>query len=323
VTSPPLHFFENKPKPLTFGSYRVFSAGNACSTYEDLLYDKELVRSLGTDLFEAAPDPILLVGSTGEVLAANQQAELCFGYSRQEFSRQTVEKLLPETHRSEHAQHRASYQQRPHTRLMGPGLSLTALRKDGTIFPVEISLSPLQSKQGSITICIIRDITERKATEEKLRFLSSHDLLTDLYNRSYFELEVSRIDKDRQHSVSVVMIDVNGLKLANDVEGHAAGDLLLQRTAAVLRKAFRSEDLVARIGGDEFAVVLPVECDPKELHERLHQELQEHNQAQAKTLSFAVGVAIAPPQTTIAEALREADTNMYQDKRAQGKTRGA
>ena len=102
-----------------------------------------------------------------------------------------------------------------------------------------------------------RDITDRKLLEEKTRFIGVHDSLTQLYNRSFFEEELSRLEKSRLYPVSIFMIDVDGLKIINDSQGHAAGDQLLQRAAHVLLKAFRSEDMVARIGGDEFVVILP------------------------------------------------------------------
>jgi diguanylate cyclase (GGDEF)-like protein/PAS domain S-box-containing protein len=281
------------------------------------LYDKALIQSLGIDIFEAAPDPILLVAANGDILAANQQAGRCFGYTREELTSLSVDSLLPEAFRGHHAKHREGYQQNPHTRPMGQGTRLSLLRKDRTILPVEISLSPLKSAKGSLVICIVRDITERKANEEKLEFLGSHDLLTGLYNRSHFELELARLDTGRIHPLTVVMIDVNGLKKANDTLGHSSGDILLKRTALVLQKAFRDNDLIARIGGDEFAIVIRGECDPDELKQRIHEERELYNQNEPLPLRFAVGVSIASPNTKITDALHDADQKMYSDKQAQ------
>ena len=106
-----------------------------------------------------------------------------------------------------------------------------------------------------VTVC--EDITERKVIEEKLIFMSTHDSLTGLYNRTYFELELQRLERSRNFPVSVIMMDVNGLKSLNDREGHQRGDMLLQEVAENPVGMFRAEDMVARIGGDEFIVLLP------------------------------------------------------------------
>ncbi|MDD5369776.1 MAG: diguanylate cyclase, partial [Anaerolineaceae bacterium] len=101
-----------------------------------------------------------------------------------------------------------------------------------------------------------RDITDRKKVEDELRYLSTHDRLTGIYNRGYFEEELARLDHGRQFPVSVLMADVDGLKETNDTHGHQAGDELLRQTAEVLKSAFRAQDVVARIGGDEFGILL-------------------------------------------------------------------
>lgn len=103
----------------------------------------------------------------------------------------------------------------------------------------------------------ITDIDERKQTEEKMRYLSSHDQLTGLYNRAFFEQELKRLEAEGQLPWSLLMGDSNGLKLVNDAFGHHQGDKLLKQIAKIFRKIFRKEDIIARIGGDEFAVLLP------------------------------------------------------------------
>ncbi len=108
---------------------------------------------------------------------------------------------------------------------------------------------------GIVTTC--RDITERKDAEEKMRFLSLHDTLTGLYNRTWFDDQLHRLDRNRQLPLSLIMADLNGLKLINDTYGHAVGDRFLQKSADMLLQACRGEDVIARWGGDEFVVLLP------------------------------------------------------------------
>jgi GGDEF domain-containing protein len=102
----------------------------------------------------------------------------------------------------------------------------------------------------------IVDITERKWTEERLRFLSMHDTLTNLYNRMFFETELTRLSKGRQLPISIIVCDLDNLKLVNDTYGHKAGDDIIKKTATLLQECFRCEDL-CRLGVDEFAVIIP------------------------------------------------------------------
>src|SRR5207248_9585480 len=120
-------------------------------------------------LLEVAPDPIVIVDQHGSIEIVNRQTELAFGYARDELVGQPVETLVPERFRQTHHGDRARYQDNPRTRPMGVGLELFGRRKDGSEFPVEISLSPLRSEGETLIISIIRDITSRKVTDERLR----------------------------------------------------------------------------------------------------------------------------------------------------------
>lgn len=120
------------------------------------------------DLLEAAPDGILEVELDGTIVLLNAAAERMFGYQREELLGQLMEVLVPESLRPRHQVHRDHYSEHPVTRPMGIGLELFARRKDSSQFPVEISLSPIRSPQGSRVIAIVRDITTRKQAEAKI-----------------------------------------------------------------------------------------------------------------------------------------------------------
>jgi PAS domain S-box-containing protein len=121
-------------------------------------------------LLESAPDAIVIVDTSGTIQIVNRQTEVLFDYPRAELLGQPVEVLLPERFRGRHSAHRAGYQRDPHTRPMGAGLELFGRRRDGSEFPVEISLSPMTlADGGTITISNVRDVTSRKAADQRLR----------------------------------------------------------------------------------------------------------------------------------------------------------
>ncbi|HEY5975284.1 MAG TPA: sensor domain-containing diguanylate cyclase, partial [Geobacteraceae bacterium] len=192
------------------------------------------------------------------------------------------------------------------------------LRRDEVTFPLEVSLTVIE---GGGLIWVVRDITERKQTEEKLRFISTHDSLTGLYNRAYFELELDRLDRSRQFPVSVVMVDVDGLKKVNDTKGHAAGDQLLQQAAKVLSSVFRAEDMVARIGGDEFVVLLPGSdaAAVDNALQRIRLTIAENCiSCNDDGVSLSLGAATATEAGGLLQAIKQADQRMYQDKLSRG-----
>ncbi len=172
-------------------------------------------------------------------------------------------------------------------------------------------------------ISLLRSVAEtigvyfdRKAADEKIRYISFHDNITGLYNRGYFEEELLRLDAPRQLPLSILVGDVNGLKLVNDAFGHAQGDRFLKQVADSFRTVCRKEDIVARWGGDEFIVLLPrtTEQEAELLADRIRRN-QEDQYAEPIRISMSMGVATKEdPHQRIDLVIRDAEDRMYRNK---------
>ena len=170
-----------------------------------------------------------------------------------------------------------------------------------------------QEKIGSrIILLAFEDITDRKEVEVKLRHDSTHDSLTGLYNRAFFNAELERLALGRMFPISIVMADVNKLKAVNDTLGHGAGDTLIRLAAQIILRAFRAEDVVARLGGDEFAVLLPATA--ASVAEETVGRIRKSVEITSGQVSIAFGIASAQNKEQLADALTLCDKRMYFDK---------
>ena len=212
---------------------------------------------------------------------------------------------------------RSQYEAAPRLRQMGIDAQLRARRKDGTEFPVEISLSPVESEDGLHVVAIIRDVRRQRRIERELRYASTHDALTKLYNRHFFEAELDRIERGRGYPVAILVFDIDGLKRVNDLHGHEEGDRVIASTAGLLRSVLRADDILARIGGDEFAAILP-ETSREHLEARIQQirsRVGDQNLSDQKgSVHFCVGGAICVTGEALRDTLAAADRRMYQEK---------
>ena len=163
------------------------------------------------------------------------------------------------------------------------------------------------------------DITESRKMEEELRYLNFHDKLTGVHSRNFLEKEIERLDIATQLPISVIMVDVNGLKLVNDTYGHERGDELLRCAAQVLKASCREQDVIARFGGDEFVILLP-ETSWKEA-QKVCQKIRSKAKGvfvEEVPLSLALGLATKESrEESLTEVLRRAEDEMYRQKLAE------
>lgn len=200
------------------------------------------------------------------------------------------------------------------------------IRPDGSIVWVNMMIVPFQAETISdMHLCMIEDITEKKQKEEEIIYLSYHDSLTGLYNRTFFEEEKRRFDVSRRLPMSVIMGDVNGLKLINDSFGHHAGDSLLREIGTLLQGTCRAEDIIARVGGDEFVILLAgtSEAGAERLCQRIYKACKDYEKKSDKEtfyLSISLGHATKNANDVgIDDLLREAEHMLYKKKNPERK----
>jgi diguanylate cyclase (GGDEF)-like protein/PAS domain S-box-containing protein len=280
-------------------------------------------------LFESAPEGVVLLDPDDHVLRINPEFTRMFGYTADEAVGRTINELIVPA-----AQHKEA---RGISRRVAAGervfLETVRSRKDGSPVDVSILATPITLGENRIAVYgIYRDIGARKHAEaqlaayaEELRALSLTDELTGLYNRRGFytvaEQEIKRAR--RTHSRMVLLfLDVDGMKEINDTIGHLAGDQALRAAAQALRASFRDSDVIARMGGDEFAVLARAgrRGSARSMETRLREVIQQHNNDLDRpfTLSMSIGSAAWSPatDTPLADLIGQADRRMYEDKQA-------
>ena len=187
--------------------------------------------------------------------------------------------------------------------------------------PVHVQLAwtlmPGSEHDFSWVLVALQDITARKKAEEYLRYLGTHDVMTGLYNRAFFEETLHQLEVQRQDPISVIIVDLNNLKPVNDVFGHNTGDKLIRRAAEVLTASVENRYVTARIGGDEFIVIMPgakIE-DAEQLMERIQSLVVMNNKYyRDPELSLSLGASVSERGLPLEKVISIADNEMYKNK---------
>ncbi len=262
-------------------------------------------------------DGILLYKVSNEkIVYTNPQFERLFGYDPGELIGQHVSILNAPNEKS--ASERTKDIRKALMKSNTWDGEIQNIKKDGSTFWSHASISIFTHPEfGEVWVSVQQDITQQKRAQQDLTLMSTHDALTGLYNRAFFDEEMARMERGREFPISVIMIDVDGLKIINDTKGHMSGDLLLKRVANVLVKSFRGDDIIARIGGDEFAILLP-KADlaiANQALKRIDRNVLENNMENAEFhLNVSCGASTAEIGQYLREVLKQADKNMYIEK---------
>ncbi|MDE2090256.1 MAG: diguanylate cyclase, partial [Gammaproteobacteria bacterium] len=212
------------------------------------------------NVLEIAAEGIISVDESQQILIFNRGAEQIFGYQAEEVLGKPLDVLLPERYVDVHREHVRHFASGPEpAKSMNCRATIRGRRKDGSEFPAEASISKLTQGGQTLFTVILHDISARKQAEERIYYLAHHDVLTGLPNRTLLQdrLQQAIIDANRHdHLVAVLLLDMDRFKIINDTLGHDMGDQLLRKVSERLATGLREGDTVARIGGDEFVIVL-------------------------------------------------------------------
>ena len=255
-----------------------------------------------------APDAVFVIDRTGRYLDLNLAACTITGYTREQFLGMSLSDITPDESKPD-----LQYFLSQLTLDGAAGNELRYRHSDGSIRWWTVDC--VRIEEGRF-LGFARDITGRKKADDDLVYLSYHDQMTGVYNRRFFEEELRRLDKPRNLPLSLVMGDINGLKLINDSFGHSAGDELLIKAASCIHRACRSDDIIARLGGDEFVIILPQtgEHDARKVIQRIRSFSSKETVADVElSVSFGCGTK-TKEDTPIADVLTYAENSMYRNK---------
>jgi diguanylate cyclase (GGDEF)-like protein/PAS domain S-box-containing protein len=271
---------------------------------------------------EASPTGMLMVDSHGWIVLTNARADHLLGYDVGELLGQPLEQLIPMGLRAAHAEHMATYLNHATERRMGMGREVYARRRDGRDIRVEIGLTPIDGRDGRYVLASVEDITVRLEADRRIYRMIHFDTLTNLPNRNLLNDRVTHAiaaaDRDG-HSLAVLFLDLDHFKYVNDTLGHRIGDKLLQAVGQRLVESVREVDTVARVGGDEFVIVLPESGvdDSARVATKLQEALSQPFEVDGQTLvtTCSIGIAIYPEDGKHFETLyQRADTAMSRAK---------
>jgi diguanylate cyclase (GGDEF)-like protein/PAS domain S-box-containing protein len=274
-------------------------------------------------ILDTASDAFIEMDESGRVITWNRQAELSFGWTAEEvIGRVLSETIVPPEHRQAHDEGLKKFLTTGRGPILNQRIEISAVRKDGELLPVELTIWAVLLPSGWTFSAFVRDIADRVRMQHELLRLSTIDELTGLKNRrAFLETAVPQLKVARRtgHRLTLLFIDLDRMKDINDKLGHLQGDKALIDAAEVLRGTFRESDLIGRVGGDEFCVLLVGTSEDAEVSTaRLQEAVEQLNQEGRRPfrLSLSIGSTTFDPENpcSVEQLMDRADRSMYVDK---------
>ncbi len=268
------------------------------------------------NIAETTVDAIILANSDEDIIFWNNSAQRIFGYSEEEILGKPLTVLMPDQYRADHLRGVQRVASTGESKYFGRITEMQGLRKDGSVFPIELSVSMWKTDQGMFFSGIIRDISNRKKLESELEIMATTDKLTQAFNRTkFYKVIKNEFERARRygHPLSMVMFDIDHFKRINDTYGHSVGDYVLQTLTRIVSENLREVDYLIRWGGEEFNIITP-DTDIKRaevLADRIRKAVESYRFDQAGTLTISLGVAQFMADDNEDTFVKRADDAMY------------
>ncbi|MEA1976109.1 MAG: diguanylate cyclase, partial [Bacillota bacterium] len=276
-------------------------------------------NSLFQQAFNESNEAIALLDNNTSIIQVNKSFEKLFKYDNKNIIGRKIDDLIIPDCLDDEGE---IYSNKV---IKGKDIKIESIRRDSNYKNINVSLHAFQLKleNGAIGICTIyNDISKRVIEEEKIKYLSTHDRLTGIYNRNYYQAELERLNKSRKLPISVIIADIDKLKYVNDNYGHIEGDNYIKNVVDIIKDTLRGEDIFARIGGDEFAIIL-TETSKEEsemIINRINEKLNKISPNFEYKIGVSMGVATEKGEKGSLEMLViEADNKMYCNKNTKKK----
>lgn len=288
---------------------------------ENLYREKEMLnttlRSIG--------DGVITTDVSGKITAMNKVAEAITQWRGEEAVGRTFNDVFILVNEKNGTKQEDPVKKVLETgKIIGLAKNTALLSKNKNRISIADSAAPIKNEEGEVfgAVIVFRDVRAEKARQEEVLFLSYHDVLTGLYNRRFIESEIRRLERDIQLPISVIMGDVNGLKIANDVFSHETGDQLLKKVSEIFKECCGEKNIVARWGGDEFLIIMPgaALADAESMIHRLQVRFKEKSE---KTMQLSVSLGCAEKtglKQPLSDVIRQAEEWMYHQKLLEGKS---
>ena len=301
---------------------QIYSAHEKISSQEELIKvqgDYYIEKQILEATLVSIGDGVISCDNNSNIVFMNKVAELLTGWKQEDAIGQSSEKIFNIANEKTHEKSENIIIK---VLMSGKTAELCnhtiLISNDGTERPIEDSAAPIFQKNGEIigAVLVFRDVTDKQQKLSNIEFLSYHDELTGLYNRRFYENEIMRLDIARNLPLTIIMGDVNGLKLVNDSFGHSVGDELLKKVAGAIQKGCRAGDIVARLGGDEYIAILPKteEEEADVIINRIQSILSKEKINDLDiSISFGYGIKESMNQN-MQDIFKDAEDNMYRQK---------